>query len=139
MALEIVRQKQKSEAARIKKLRDYFWSEIKKTIPKVSLNGSLASRLPNNLNVSFQNVEGEGILVSLDLVGISAATGSACSSHSLAASPVILAISNNNHLRAHSSIRFSLGRATTKAELQQVIKKLPPIITRLRQVSPFKK
>lgn len=122
----------------MKVLRDYLWQGIKKNIPQATLNGSLKKRVPNNLNVSFKNVEGEGILIALDLEGIAVSTGSACSSGSLEPSHVMMAISRNDHLLSHSSVRFSLSKYTTKKDIDYALKKLPAIIKKLREISPFK-
>lgn len=122
----------------IQKLRDYLWKNIQKNIKDVELNGDSDKRIPNNLNASFKNIEGEGILISLDLEGIAVSTGSACSSGSLEPSHVMMAISSNDHLRSHASIRFTLSKETTKAELDYVLKKLPVVVARLREISPFK-
>lgn len=137
-AVEMVLSQSSLVNRQIKKLRDYFWQEIKKNIPQVILNGSLKKRTPNNLNVSFKNIEGEGILISLDLAGIAVSTGSACSSGSLAASHVMMAISHGDHLRSHSSVRFTLGKSTTKKEIDYTIQQLIKIIGDLRKISPFK-
>ena len=133
-AVELVK---KSESDKIKKLRDYLESEIIKRIPAVKINGDIKNRLPNISNLSFKNVEGESIILSLDLEGVAVTTGSACTSGTLEPSHVLMAM-YHNPIRAHSSVRFSLGWATTKEEIDQVIKKLPHIIKRLRVISPFK-
>jgi cysteine desulfurase len=137
-AIEIVFGQSSLVNRQIRELRDYFWREIKKNIPQVVLNGSLKNRTPNNLNVSFKNIEGEGILISLDLAGIAVSTGSACSSGSLAPSHVMMAISHGDHLRSHSSVRFTLGKNTTKKEIDYTIHHLKKIISDLRKISPFK-
>ncbi|MFH0818695.1 MAG: cysteine desulfurase family protein [Patescibacteria group bacterium] len=124
--------------ANIKKLRDYLFLGIKKNISNIEINGSFTERTPNNLNVSFKNIEGEGILISLDLEGIAVSTGSACSSGSLDPSHVIMEISNSDHLRSHASVRFTLSKFTTKKEIDYVLKKLPLVVARLRKISPFK-
>ncbi len=121
----------------IKELRDYLWQGLQK-IDDISLNGTLDQRIENNLNVSFNKVEGEGVLMSLDLEGIAASSGSACASGSLESSHVILALTNKDHLRSHASIRFTLGKDTKKEDIDYLLQKLPDIITRLRKISPFK-
>lgn len=137
-AVELLKLENTKFSKNIKSLRDYLWRGIKKNIPQVILNGSLIKRVPNNLNVSFKNVEGEGILIALDLEGVAVSTGSACSSGSLEPSHVMMAISKKDHLRSHSSVRFSLSKHTTKKDIDYVLTKLPKIISKLRMISPFK-
>jgi cysteine desulfurase len=127
----------KREADRIKKLRDYLESKIIKKIDGAVINGSKIDRLPNISNLSFKNVEGESVVLSLDLEGIAVSTGSACTSGSLQPSHVLMAM-DKNPKKAHSSVRFSLGWGTKKTEIDQIIKILPVIIKRLRAISPFK-
>ncbi len=134
-ALEISQRSRKSEAKRLSALRDFFIRELLKRIPNSFLNGHKKKRLPNNVNVSFLDVEGESILLMLDRLGVCASTGSACSSQSLDPSHVILA----THLpyeAAHGSIRFSLGRHTKKSDIGFVLRIFPGIIERLRLISP---
>ncbi len=115
-------------------LRDKLIKGIQQKISHAFLNGSVDNRLPNNVNFRFEGVEGEAILISLDLEGISVSTGSACAAKSLEPSHVLIAL-GIDHLGAHSSIRFSLGRYTTEAEIDRVLEVLPPIIERLRGIS----
>ncbi len=126
------------ETAKIKKLRDYLEKQIAIKIPDVQINGHPKERLPNISNLNFKYVEGESILLNLDLKGIAASSGSACTSGSLEPSHVIMAI-YNDPLKAHGSIRFSLGWDTNKKELDYVIKVLPGIIKKLRKISPYGK
>ena len=126
-----------TESARLAVLRDRLIAGIQTRIPKVVLNGHPTERLPNNVNVSILDVEGEALLLYLDAVGISAATGSACDSASLDPSHVILAIGRPYEF-AHASIRFTLGRATTEADVDYVLEQLPPIVEKLRAISPVK-
>jgi cysteine desulfurase len=121
---------------KIQKLRDYFIDKILKEIPKVTLNGSRENRSPNNINFYFQGVEGESILLNLDLAGIAASSGSACTSASLQPSHVLMALYDEAE-RAHGSIRFTIGGETTKEELDYTIKKLKEIIKKLRVMSPL--
>jgi cysteine desulfurase len=137
-AVELLNHEGTKNTENTKILRDYLWKGIKKNILNIVLNGSLTKRVPNNLNVSFKNVEGEGILIALDLEGIAVSTGSACSSGSLEPSYVMMAISRNDHLRSHSSVRFSLNKYTTKKDIDYVLRKLPIVIKQLRVMSPFK-
>ena len=119
-------------------LRDYFVKKVLKEIPDVELNGSKEFRSPNNANFYFKYIEGESILLSLDLVGIAASSGSACTSLSLSPSHVLMATYNNPE-RSHGSVRFTLGEETSKAEIDYTIKNLKIIIQRLRNISPLTK
>ena len=121
-------------AARVTALRNRLRDGIVQMIPKVRINGHPVTVLPNTLNVSFPGAEGESILLYLDLAGIHVSTGSACASGSLEPSHVLLATGVGPEL-AHGSIRFSLGRDTTEAEIDYVLQQLPPIIARLRAMS----
>ena len=119
-----------------KKLRDYFIEKVLEEISDVELNGSKENRSPNNANFYFKYIEGESILLNLDLVGIAASSGSACTSQSLEPSHVIVAVYDNPE-RAHGSIRFTLGDTTTKEELDYATEKLKIIIKKLRDMSPL--
>jgi cysteine desulfurase len=121
-------------AARVTALRNRLRDGISRAIPKAKINGHPVAVLPNTLNVSFPGAEGESILLYLDLAGIHVSTGSACASGSLEPSHVLLATGVGPEL-AHGSIRFSLGRGTTEAEIDYVLEQLPPIIARLRAMS----
>lgn len=118
----------------VRKLRDYLIDEILKNIPNTKLNGSREFRLPHNANFSFQGVEGESILMLLDQEGIAVSTGSACSSSSLEPSHVLMAMGISPEI-AHASIRFTLGKDTTKADIDFVLKVLIEKIKRLREIS----
>ena len=127
----------KNHRLRIKntlRLRNRLIKGILESIPNVRLNGSLKNRLPNNANFSFRGAEGESIILELAQKRIAASTGSACASHSLSPSHVLLAI-GLSHEQAHGSVRFSLGRQTTQRDIDYTIKILPGIITRLRKIS----
>ncbi|MDP2668893.1 MAG: cysteine desulfurase family protein [bacterium] len=134
-AFEIAQSERDSEAARLVPLRDYFISEVMKRIPKIVLNGHAVKRLPNNINVSILDIEGESLVLYLDSKGVSFSTGSACTSESLDPSHVILALGKPYEF-AHSSMRFTMGRSTTKKELDKVLKVLPATVEWLRKVSP---
>jgi cysteine desulfurase len=136
-ALELAQKEVGRENKRQIRLRDYFIKEVLKRIPKSFLNGHLTQRLPNNANLSFLDVEGESILLHLNEAGIYVSTGSACSSHKLEISHVLDAI-KLKHDAAHGSIRFTLGKKTSKADLDYVLKVLPGIIRSLRLLSPVK-
>ncbi|MDO8524308.1 MAG: cysteine desulfurase family protein [bacterium] len=122
---------------KIKKLRDKLIDGILKNISGTDLNGSREKRLPNNVNTSFKGVEGESILMALDQKGVAVSTGSACASGSLDPSHVLMALGVGVE-RAHSSIRFTLGKYNTESEINYVLKILPGIIERLRKISPLK-
>ena len=124
----------KNRTKEIKKLRDYFMEEILKNIPNSQLNGSKEFRLPHNANISFKGVEGESLLMMLDQEGIAVSTGSACSSASLEPSHVLTAMKIPPEI-AHASIRFTLGKGTTKEELDFVLKILIEKVKKLREIS----
>lgn len=124
--------------ARMKKaseLRDHLIDGLMK-VPDVRLNGHPTERLPNNVNICFERIEGEGILLFLDQKGICASSGSACTSATLEPSHVLLAC-GLTHEVAHGSVRFTLGKSTTKEQLDKVIETVPPIVERLRSMSPI--
>jgi cysteine desulfurase len=135
-AAEIV-EKSKAESLKIKKLRDKLMGGILETIPDCWLNGSEGNRLYNNVNISFARAEGEAMLLELDARGIMCSTGSACSSNSLEPSHVLLAMGLTAP-EAHGSLRFSLGRWTTEAEINYVLQVLPKVVEKIRKISPFK-
>jgi cysteine desulfurase len=127
-----------SESKRLKTMRDRLQAGIMKTIEGSHLNGHPRKRLPNILSVWFEFVEGESMIIQLDLRGIAASTGSACSSAKLTPSHVLMATGVRPQ-EAHGSLRLSLGRYTKKSDIDYVLKALPVIIQRLREISPFKK
>ena len=135
-ACELAAKNIKEENERVKKLRDKLENTILKSCPDCRLNGDRKNRLPNTSNVSFEFVEGEAILLMLDKFGICASSGSACTSGSLEPSHVLRAM-GVPFTAAHGSIRFSLSRYNTEKEVDYTIEKLPPIINRLRELSPF--
>jgi len=135
-AVELARQDMECEANRLTYLRNKLIENILKWIDYTHLNGHPVDRLPNNVNVSIDFVEGESTLLNLDLEGICASTGSACSSSSLEASHVLLAM-GLSHEQAHGSLRFTLGKWTTYEDIERVLQVLPPIVTRLRAMSPL--
>jgi len=120
----------------VKGLRDKLETELLKAGPDAHLNGHKIHRLPNTTNISFEFVEGEAILLLLNDFAVCASSGSACTSGSLEPSHVMRAM-GVPFTMAHGSIRFSLSRYNTEADIDTVIEKLPPIITRLREISPF--
>lgn len=135
-ALELAYQDNDKENERILYLRNKLIDGILNTIPNSRLNGSRESRLPGNVNISFEFIEGESILFLLDMKGISASSGSACTSGSLDPSHVLLAI-GLPHEKAHGSVRFSIGQYNTEEDIDKVLEELPPIILRLREMSPL--
>lgn len=135
-ALEIAFRDRAENNARISSLRDAFVKRVLDEIPFVYLNGGMEHRLPNNANLSFAYIEGESILINLDLAGVAVSSGSACSSGSLEPSHVILALGVKEEL-AHSSIRFSLGKDTTQEEMDYTFDVLKASVERLRQMSPL--
>jgi cysteine desulfurase len=137
-ACEIVRSEMSKDEERIKNLRDRLWNGLNRTIPELKLNGHPEKRLANTLNLSVRYVEGESMLLQLDTHGICASSGSACTSGSLEASHVLLAM-GLPHDMAHGSLRFSLGKFTTEPEIDKVISVLPDIVKKLRAMSPLYK
>lgn len=135
-ACELAKKNLNEERTRVKALRDYLEKEILERIPNTLLNGDRVNRLPNTLNVSFEYVEGESILLLLSDLGICASSGSACTSGSLEPSHVLRAM-GVPFTAAHGSIRFSLSIYNTKEEMDYIIENLPPIIQKLRDISPF--
>ena len=117
------------------KLRNYFWEQIEANITGVTLNGSREKRHPGNLNVSFDYIEGESILLMLDAFGISISTGSACSSKSLVPSHVLEAI-GISITKMNGTVRFTVGDFTTKEDIDYVVETLVKVVERLRELSP---
>lgn len=136
-ALELAVSELDKEMERLTKLRDYFISEVERRIPDSYLNGHRTKRLPNNINFSFAYIEGEALLLNLDMEGIAVSTGSACSSSSLEPSHVLSAIGVPIEL-VHGSLRFSLGLWTTKEDLDYTLDVLERIVNKLRTISPYK-
>lgn len=137
-AAEIARHEINHEVQRVTGLRNKLIDCLLDRIDHTRLNGHPLKRLPNNVNVSVDYVEGESMVLNLDLEGICASTGSACSSSSLEPSHVLLAI-GLKHEQAHGSVRFTLGKWTTEAEIERVLDTFPSIVTRLRAMSPLLK
>ncbi len=136
LAAELAVGEIEAESARQTILRDRLCSLISETIPRVKLNGAPGQRLPNTLNLSFEFVEGEGILLGLESEGIAAASGSACTSGTLEPSHVLSAMGVPAAL-AQGSVRFSLGRENTADQIDYTADKLVPTVERLRALSPF--
>ena len=120
----------------VAKKRDRLINEILEKIPYSRLNGPREGRLPGNVNVSFEFIEGESLMLLLNEEGICASTGSACSSRSLEPSHVLLAI-GLPHEQAHGSLRLSITHETTDEDIDYILEKLPPVVQRLRDMSPI--
>ena len=135
-ACELAAKNMEEENRRVKYLRDKLENAILQKCPDSILNGDKENRLPNTSNISFEYIEGEAILLMLDRYGICASSGSACTSGSLEPSHVLRAM-GVPFTAAHGSIRFSLSRYNTEEEVDYTIEKIPPIINRLRELSPF--
>ena len=135
-ALELCAEEMAENNKKIKELRDYFVKRVTEEIPFCHINGGMEKRLVGNANMSFDYIEGESILMTLDMKGIAVGTGSACSSGSLEPSYVILALGAPLEV-AHSSIRFSFGRDNTKEQVDYVIESLRETVEKLRSWSPL--
>ena len=136
LAAELAQKHLNDEQTRVRALRDRLENEITKIIPKSRINGDKENRLPGTSNISLKNVEGEALLLMLDQKGICASSGSACTSGSLEPSHVLRAM-GIPFTFAHGSLRFSLGRFNTDEDVDAIIEALPPIVERLRELSPF--
>lgn len=135
-AAKIASKEMKQEYSHVKKLRDKLENKIKDNIDYIRLNGHRTERLPNTSNISFEFIEGESLILNLDLKGIAASTGSACASGSLEPSHVLLAIGVPPAI-AQGSIRFSLGRDNQKEDIDYTVENLVEIVGRLREMSPL--
>lgn len=135
-ACELARANLDAQAGHLIKLRDKLEKGIRERIKHVHLNGHPEKRLPNTLDLSFEFVEGESMILSLDLKGVAVSTGSACTSGSLEPSHVLVAMGVPPEI-AQGSLRFSLGRENTPEDIDYVLENLPPIIERLRSMSPL--
>lgn len=136
-ALSISEKKRSSESKRLTELRDYFLSRVMRNVKGASLNGSTKNRLPNNINISIRGVEGESLVLLLDEKGVYCSTGSACSSMDLNPSHVLVKIGTPLEL-AHCSIRFTLGRYTTKKDIDYVVPILSRCVEKIRNISTIK-
>lgn len=135
-ALELVTSKREKETKRLLPLRKKLIDGILQTIPNTRLNGDRKKRLPNNINISFKGLEGEAILLRLDMLGIAASAGSACTSGTLEPSHVIQALGLSDEF-THSATRFTLGHENGQQDVDFLLEKLPKIIKELRETSPF--
>jgi cysteine desulfurase len=132
-ALQLAQKDRVKENRRLQTLRDYFLKQLFKKNPQIKLNGSLHQRLPNNINISIIGVEGEALMLYLDSYNIAVSTGSACTTTSTDPSHVLIALGRTAH-DAYSSVRFTLGRETTKADVDYVLKVLPGLVQELRRL-----
>ena len=135
-AIELAIAELKSEEERLTKLRDKLIDGILEKIPHCWLNGPRKNRIAGNCNISFEFIEGESVLLFLDMNNICASSGSACTSGSLDPSHVLLAI-GLPHEKAHGSLRVSLGLFNTEEDVDYLLEKLPPIVARMREMSPL--
>jgi len=135
-ALELCKEKMGVESKEQARLRDKLIAEIPKRIDRVYLNGHPTDRLPNNVNFSIEYIEGESMLLNLDMLGIAASTGSACTSGDLEPSHVLLSIGRPHEL-CHGSLRLSLGRYTQEKEIDRFLEVFPKIVSKLRAMSPL--
>ena len=134
-ACEIARSELAESVENLRGLRDSFESKVGEAVSEIVFNGDRKNRLPNISNISFRGVEGEGLLINLDMQGIAVSTGSACSSGSLEPSPVIRALGRNDEL-ARGAIRFSFGRFNSTEDVDHVLEILPKSVDNLRRLSP---
>ncbi len=135
-AIELKTQEMPEESNRLKELSDKLIDGIIEKIPNVKLNGHRTKRLPGNINFSFEFIEGESLLLLLDMKGICASSGSACTSGQLDPSHVLLSI-GLPHEKAHGSLRLTIGKQNTVSDIDLVLGELPPIVQKLRDMSPL--
>lgn len=134
-ACELAKQRLSEDASRLRAIRDRFEQGVFERVSETMLNGEAVNRLPNISNISFASIEGEALLINLDMQGVAVSTGSACSSGSLEPSPVIRALGREDQL-ARGAIRFSFGRFNSDDEVDHVLELLPSAIENLRRLSP---
>ena len=135
-AAKLAREELEQRLVHDRSLRDRFESNIERQIADVIFNGDRERRLAHLSNISFRFIEGEGLLISLDLQGVAVSTGSACSSGTLEPSPVIQALGRNDEL-ARAAIRFSFGKDNTAEDVDYVLEILPRVVEKLRKLSPL--
>jgi cysteine desulfurase len=135
-AVEIAREELNSTPQRLVALRDKLIAGITNKVRKAYLNGHPTKRLPNNINLRFSYIEGESLILSLDMVGIAAATGSACTSKTLEPSRTLLSIGLSD-VEAHGSLVLTIGKGTTEEDIDYVLEVLPGIVERFRTMSPL--
>ncbi|MEO7672666.1 MAG: cysteine desulfurase family protein [Pyrinomonadaceae bacterium] len=137
-ACELAQERLNASSAQLREMRDRFEQGVAELVPEITMNGDPGHRLPNISNISFLSVEGEGLLINLDMQGIAVSTGSACSSGSLEPSPVIRALGRGDEL-ARGAIRFSFGTGNTDEDVDRVLQILPKSVENLRRLSPMYK
>ena len=137
-AAKFARDEMERRSEHDERLRDRFEAGVIERIPNIVFNGDRARRLPHLSNISFRFIEGEGLLISLDLQGVAVSTGSACSSGTLEPSPVIQALGRNDEL-ARGAIRFSFGKEITEEDVDYVLDALTSVVEKLRRLSPLNK
>lgn len=137
-AAELARQSQAEESARLAALRDRLERGILERVDEAAVNGDPTRRVPNTSSIRFEYVEGEALVIALDLKGVACATGAACSSGAIEPSHVLTAIGLRPD-QARASLRFSLGRQNTEAQVDQVLEIVPAVVARLRELSPVYK
>jgi cysteine desulfurase len=135
-AAEIAKRDMNEQISHLQRLRDKLINRVLETIPFTQLNGHPTQRMPGSVNFSFHFIEGESLLLNLDLKGIAASSGSACTSGSLDPSHVLLAM-GLTHEVAHGSLRVTMGLGNTEAEVDYLLEVLPEIVARLRSMSPL--
>lgn len=135
-AAEIAKAEMRAEGERLTRIRDKFIKGMLESVPSSFLNGHPTQRLPNNANVRFSYIEGESLILSLDVLGIACSSGSACTSKTLEPSHVLIAI-GLKHEDAHGSLVFTLGKQNSEEDAEYVVKALPDIVKRLRAISPL--
>jgi cysteine desulfurase len=135
-AAEIAKSELSDRVEQVRALRDKFEELVKSRIDDIVLNGDAGRRLPHLSNISFRFIEGEGLLINLDLQGVAVSTGSACSSGTLEPSPVIRALGRDDEL-SRGSIRFSFGKDNTEEDVKYVVDVLQRAVTNLRRLSPL--
>lgn len=136
MAAKLAREEMDQRVSHVRRLRDRFEAGVPERVEEIVFNGDRERRLPHLSNISFRFIEGEGLLINLDMQGIAVSTGSACSSGSLEPSPVIRALGRNDEL-ARGSIRFSFGKDNTEEDVEYVLEVLPRAVENLRRLSPL--
>ncbi len=124
------------EQARLRSLQEYFFDSLARCYPRMRINGSRTNRLPNNVHITIPSLEGESLVLMLDQAGVAAATGSACSAHDLAPSHVLRAIGLPDEI-IHGSLRFTMGRATTKADIDYAVSALKDTIAKLERITAY--
>lgn len=135
-SFQILKEGMEEEVAETRRLRDRFEKGLFERIPELVLNGHPTQRLPNTVNISFRFVEGEAMLLNLDMMGIACSSGSACTSGSLEASPILLAM-GADPTDAQGALRFSLGRGNTEEDIDYAVDAIETVVTKLRALSPL--